>query len=189
MLFLEVLISFDPVTSTVRSFAMIYLTTFILALFLTQIARALPQACGDSIFTESSTLDPYGDELYGFTIPSPLRATYDNTYDYPRGSLNSVACSNGDNGLAARFPTFVDLPTFPYIGGAFDIVWNSPNCGGCWKITNKAIHISIYITAIDTAGAGFNIGEVAFKTLNNGQLGEGVLEVVAQKVPPSVCGL
>ena len=28
-----------------------------------------------------------------------IRATYDNTYDNPHGSMNSVACSNGENGL------------------------------------------------------------------------------------------
>jgi Cerato-platanin len=167
---------------------MIYLTTFILTLFLTQIARALPRACGDRILPDLETPDQYGDPLYDFTIPSPLRTTYDNTFDNAQGRLNGVACSDGVNGLASRYPTFGDLPSFPYIGGAFDIVWNSPNCGGCWKITNKASQSSIYITAIDTAGAGFNVAGAAYKELNSGRLG-GALEVTAQKVPQSVCGL
>jgi hypothetical protein len=143
---------------------MIYFTTFIFALFLTHVTRALPQP----------------------SAPTPLRATFDQTFDNPTGLLNNVACSNGDNGLAAKFPTFADLPTFPFIGGAFDVAWNSPNCGGCWEITNPANGASIFITAVDQAGAGFNIAEEAYKALNGGQLGGG-LDVVAQKVSPSIC--
>jgi hypothetical protein len=163
---------------------MVYLSTFILTLFLTQIARAQPPACHDPITPES--LNP--DTEYNLQIPSPLRATFDQTFDNPQGSLNGVACSNGDNGLAAKYPNFSDLPTFPYIGGAYDIAWNSPNCGGCWLITNPANGDSVYITAIDTAGAGFNIAQVAYKQLNGGELGGG-LNVVAKKVNRGICGL
>jgi hypothetical protein len=168
---------------------MLYLTTFIFTLFLTQIAHASPWGCDEPTFPDQTAPDLYDDALFDFTIPSPLRTTYDGTYDNSQGSLNSVACSNGNNGLVSRFPTFGDIPSFPNIGGAFDVVWDSPNCGGCWKVTNKANHKSIYITAVDTAGAGFNVAEAAFKKLNNGKLDVGVLEVTAQKVPPSVCGL
>ena len=163
---------------------MIYFTTFIIALFLTQIARALPQGCRDHVYPDLSTLD----EQFNLTIPSPLEVTFDATFDNPQGLLNNVACSNGDNGLASRFPTFDTLPTFPFIGGAYDIVWNSPNCGGCWKITNKANNRAIHITAIDTAGAGFNIAEAAFKVLSGGSLGNPLI-VTAQKIPESVCGI
>ena len=121
--------------------------------------------------------------------PSPLRATFDTTFDNRDGSLNNVACSNGPNGLASRFPTFGDIPNFPFIGGVFDVVWKSPNCGGCWNVTNPTTGVSIQITAIDTAGAGFNIAQEAFEKLNGGQIGQGVVDVVANKVAPSVCGL
>lgn len=126
--------------------------------------------------------------------PSPsttptLRATFDTFYDNKSGSMNNVACSNGANGLVARFPTFGDVPTFPAIGGAFDVVWNSPNCGSCWTLTNPATGVSINMVAVDTAGAGFNIAQEAFVQLNGGQVGQGVLDVVASKVAPSVCGL
>lgn len=120
---------------------------------------------------------------------STLRATYDTTYDNKSGSMNGVACSNGANGLAARFPTFGDVPSFPFIGGAFDVVWNSPNCGACWNLTNMATGVSISLTAVDSAGSGFNIAQEAFEKLNNGQIGSGVLDVVANKISPSVCGL
>ena len=121
--------------------------------------------------------------------PFPLRATYNATFDDKAGSLNSVACSNGPNGLASRFPTFGDIPNFPFVGGAFDVECNSPNCGGCWNITNPTTGVSIQITAIDTATGGFSIAQEAFEQLNGGQTGEGVVDVVANKVAPSVCGL
>ncbi|KAN0126456.1 Cerato-platanin domain containing protein [Russula decolorans] len=118
-----------------------------------------------------------------------LRATYDTTYDNMSGSLNNVACSDGPNGLAAQYPTFGDIPSFPFIGGAFDVVWNSPNCGSCWNLTNMATGVSINITAIDSTGSGFNIAQEAFERLNGGQIGQGVVDVVANKISPSVCGL
>jgi Cerato-platanin len=148
---------------------------FAFALFFTLAARALPQAPNQTPFCSSA--------------PSPLRATYDTTFDNPSGSMNGVACSNGANGLAAQFPTFGDLPSFPFIGGAFDIAWNSPNCGACWSITNPATGVSIIITAIDTAGAGFNIAKEAFEKLTNGDIGSGAVTVVATQVSPSACGL
>ncbi|KAI0308093.1 hypothetical protein B0F90DRAFT_1807398 [Multifurca ochricompacta] len=109
---------------------------------------------------------------YSNKPPSPLRATLDTTFDNKDGSLNGVACSNGPNGLASRFPTFGDIPSFPYIGGAYDIVW-----------------VMINITAIDTAGAGFNIAKEAFDRLSGSQVDQGAIDVVANKVSPSVCGL
>jgi hypothetical protein len=115
--------------------------------------------------------------------------TYDAAYDNKNSSLNSVACSNGANGLAARFPTFGDVPSFPFIGGAFDVVWNSPNCGGCWNLTNPATGATINITAIDAAAAGFNIAQEAFEKLTGGDVSKGAVDVVANKVSPSVCGL
>jgi hypothetical protein len=121
--------------------------------------------------------------------PSTFRTTFDTTFDNKAGSLNNVACSNGANGLVARFPTFGDIPKFPFIGGAFDVVWNSPNCGSCWNLTNAATGTSINIVAVDTAGSGFNIAQEAFVQLNGGQIGQGTVDVVASKVSPSICGL
>jgi hypothetical protein len=121
--------------------------------------------------------------------PATLRTTFDPTYDNKFGSMNTVACSNGANGLSARFPTFGDVPSFPFIGGAFDVVWNSPNCGGCWTLTNPATGTSINFVAVDAAGTGFNIAQEAFVQLNGGQIGKGALDVIASKVAPSVCGL
>jgi len=141
--------------------------TFALALLLTHVAHALPHA-------ESSTR------------ATTVRATFDYTYGNPSGSLNNVACSNGANGLVTKFPTFGNIPTFPFIGGAPGIVWNSPNCGGCWKLTNAATGTWIVMTAIDSA-ATFNLAQDAFKALNGGQIGQSVLDVVPEQISASFC--
>jgi len=108
--------------------------------------------------------------------PTPLRAVYDATFDNPTGSLN-VAC-----------PMPSPIPECSYIGGAFDVSFNSPNCGACWNITNPANRASIYMTAVDIAVAGFGVGSTAFGALNGGGIGTGVIDdVVATKVAPSFC--
>ena len=118
-----------------------------------------------------------------------IRATYDNTYDNPHGSMNSVACSNGENGLVGRFPTFHDVPNFPYIGGASAIEgWNSPQCGSCWRISYK--DKTIYATAIDFAGDGFNLSQEALDALTGGNAVKlGSVQVDAVQVDKSKCGL
>ena len=141
--------------------------SFALALFFTEVAHALPQAAAPT--------------------PSPLRAAFDGTFDNPTYSVGNVACSNGANGLASKYPTFNKIPNYPYVGGAFDIAWNSPNCGGCWRITNPANGAWIYMTAVDSAGHGFNLGTAAFNALNGGQ--KNTITVSATKVPRSYCGL
>jgi Cerato-platanin len=175
---------------------MVYITAFILTLFLTHIARALPRGCSDAISPESDDALrlSYGDSDAQYAITNPVPAaqykvTYDPKFDNELGSMDRVACSDGRHGLAARFAQFRNVPTFPYIGGAHDIHWNSPNCGSCWKLTNTANNASITITTIDRAGHGFNIAETAFEELNGGEVGEGMLQVEAHKVPIQVCGL
>ena len=140
-------------------------------------------------YPPKTTPTPYKPLSEPNTPSSTMRATYDTAYDNKSGSLNSVACSNGANGLMARFPTFGDIPSFPFIGGAFDVVWNSPNCGSCWNLTKMSTGVSINITAIDSAGSGFNIAQEAFERLNGGQIGQGVPDLVANKKSFSVCGL
>jgi hypothetical protein len=94
-------------------------------------------------------------------------------------------CSDGSTVSPRDSQKFGDVPNFPSIGGAFDIAWNSPNCGGFWLITNKGNGFVTVMTAIDTAGAGFSIAETAFRRLNGGQLGD-TLEVVAQQFDSGV---
>jgi hypothetical protein len=115
-----------------------------------------------------------------------LTATYDTNYDTASKSLNTVACSNGANGLVDKFPTFGDIPTFPYIGGVPGVTWNSPKCGGCWRLTNAATGKWIIMTAVDGT-ATFNLATKAFEDLNGGQIGQGTLDVVAKEVPRWWC--
>jgi len=120
-----------------------------------------------------------------------LPATYDNTFDNKQGSLNTVACSNGPNGLASRFPTFGNLPTYPNVGGAFAVSgWGSPNCGSCFSITYPETGKSITYTVIDTANPGFNMAQAALDYLTDGKAVQlGKVEVNAQQLPASACGL
>nr|ARW71860.1 cerato-platanin [Ceratocystis fimbriata] len=77
-------------------------------------------------------------------------------------SMGSVACSNGDHGLSAKYPTLGDLPAFPNVGGIPDIAgWDSPSCGTCWKVTIPG-GSSIFILGIDTGRGGFNVNPDAF---------------------------
>nr|AGQ22227.1 ceratoplatanin [Ceratocystis fimbriata]ARW71856.1 cerato-platanin [Ceratocystis fimbriata] len=77
-------------------------------------------------------------------------------------SMDSVACSNGQHGLSAKYPTLGDLPAFPNVGGVPDIAqWDSPSCGTCWKVTIPG-GSSIFILGIDTGRGGFNVNPDAF---------------------------
>ncbi|KAI0258612.1 Cerato-platanin [Gloeopeniophorella convolvens] len=115
---------------------------------------------------------------------------YDETYDNPSGSLATVSCSNGANGLLTKgFTDFQSLPSFPNIGAAQAIAgFNSPACGSCWQITYKGK--SIFVTAIDHAGDGFNLSLEAMNTLTDGNAVElGVVDATAKQVAASKCGL
>ena len=93
------------------------------------------------------------------------KVTWDSVYDNRKGDLNTVACSDGKNGLITKgYTTFGSLPDFPYIGGASAVTgWNSTGCATCWKLTYK--DKSIEILAIDHADEGFNISQEAMLEL------------------------
>jgi len=130
-------------------------------------------------------------------VPSALAVTlsYDPTYDNSGGSLSTVACSNGPNGLlTAGFTTFGSLPKFPHIGGAAAVEgWDSANCGTCWELTytnTKGVSKSINVLAIDHAQAGFNIALAAMNELTGNQAVQlGRVDVASKQVAASVCGL
>ncbi|KAF8909798.1 Cerato-platanin [Gymnopilus junonius] len=124
-----------------------------------------------------------------------LTTSYDTAYDNAGQSLDTVACSNGPNGLESLgFTTFGSLPSFPNIGGAPAVTgWNSPNCGTCWNLTYvnpRGISKSINILAIDVATPNFNIAEEAMNTLTGGQAVQlGRVTITAHQVVQSLCGL
>ncbi|KAG6831215.1 hypothetical protein H0H92_012012 [Tricholoma furcatifolium] len=123
-----------------------------------------------------------------------VSVSYDELYDNSAGSMDSVACSNGPNGLDPPYSTFGDLPNFPFIGGAQAIAgWDSPNCGTCWSLTyttSKGAAIQIDVLAIDVALNGFNIALEAMNTLTDGQAEFlGRVNATAIQVDASICGL
>ncbi|THH12287.1 hypothetical protein EW146_g7761 [Bondarzewia mesenterica] len=124
-------------------------------------------------------------------MPMTLPLFLDGIYDNKAGSLDSVACSNGEHGLDTRFRKFGDIPVFPFIGGAFAVTgWNSVNCGTCWSLTNPDTGITINYLAIDTVAVGFNGAIAAMDKLTNGRAAElGRINVSAFQLPASACGL
>ncbi|PHH76037.1 hypothetical protein CDD82_4155 [Ophiocordyceps australis] len=124
------------------------------------------------------------------TAVSAITVSFDPGYDDRGRSLNSVACSDGSNGLTRRgWKTQGDIPIFPYIGGAQAIAgWNSPECGSCWKLDYDGR--SIKVLAIDHTDAGFNIAEAAMNALTDGLARQvGRVDAQATKLTPKDCGL
>jgi hypothetical protein len=154
----------------------IFSATFALALLLAQVAHALPQGP-----------TPPSLPTLSLPTPSPLRATFDPKLDNRDRSMDTVACSNLEG-----FKTFGDIPHFPAIGGAFDIVWYSPNCGSCWNITHARTGTSIQMTAIDGSGVGLGLGTVPFNFLTSGDDTPGdktlhAVDVIANKLYNTPC--
>ncbi|PWY74384.1 Cerato-platanin-domain-containing protein [Aspergillus heteromorphus CBS 117.55] len=97
-----------------------------------------------------------------------VSVSYDTAYDVSTTSLDTVSCSDGTYGLVSKWPTFGSIPSFPYIGGSPTIAgWDDPNCGKCYEL-DYAGNV-IYITAIDAAPGGFNIGLTAMNALTGGE--------------------
>ena len=171
---------------------MIYLTTFILTLLLSHIARATP-ACGDVASPEELHDPTYADAADGqHALPIILyNVTWTNYYDNPNGDTNKVACNNGPHGIHHRYPHFKNIPHFPYIGAAWNVKWGSEYCGSCWNLTNLKTHRTISITVIDSvkSGHGYNISKEAFNVLNGGKLGSTWLQAEAKQVSANPCGL
>ena len=118
-----------------------------------------------------------------------VTVSYDQTYDNASGSLDTVACSDGPNGLETKgYTTFGSLPHFPNIGGAAAVAgWNSPQCGTCWQLTYNGK--SINVLAVDHTDSGFNIALGAMQSLTGGNaidLGV-VTATVAGPMPLASC--
>ncbi|KAG2047732.1 Cerato-platanin [Suillus hirtellus] len=135
--------------------------------------------------------------LATYAIATSYSLSYDTNYDVGSNSLNTVACSDGSNGLESRgYTTFSSIPNFPYIGGAPQITGsNSAYCGSCWEITysSSSATTTKYVTAIDVgdeARDGFNLSLEAMNDLTGGQAEFlGRITVTATQVDESNCGL
>nr|AGL40521.1 cerato-platanin 6 [Crinipellis campanella] len=142
-----------------------------------------------SLFLSSLALALLPTQTFAVTL------AYDTVYDNAAGSLSTVACSDGANGLLTRgFTTFGSLPSFPNIGAAEAITgWNSTACGSCWEVTftnSSGIAKSLNITAIDVATPGFVLAQAAMDELtNNNAVAFGRVDVTSRQVNASACGL
>jgi hypothetical protein len=124
------------------------------------------------------------------SVASADTVRYNSFYDNPSTSLNDVACSNGFNGLVTLgFNTFGELPTFPFVGGAFAVSgWESPECGSCWELSYDGE--SIYVTAIDAVQDGFDLSFEAMFVLTGGNIvALDSIDAIATQVPKSHCEL
>ncbi|KAF8521002.1 hypothetical protein JB92DRAFT_2827972 [Gautieria morchelliformis] len=143
-------------------------------------------------------------------VADSVTVSFDNTYDTPGGSLATVACSDGSNGLLSRFPTFGNLPTFPNIGGAqasSRTATRTAGRAGSWRSTARrskvrpssiflfhgggAAHIlPLSVLAVDHVVAGFNIAQEVMDTLTGGQaVVLGRIMATATQLAVSACGL
>ncbi|KAI0081418.1 Cerato-platanin [Panus rudis PR-1116 ss-1] len=119
-----------------------------------------------------------------------VTVSYDRTYDNKSGSLATVACSDGPNGLLTKgYTTFGSLKNFPNIGGAAAVAsWNSPACGTCWQLTYNGKNINVL--AVDHTDDGFNLSFEAMDTLTNGQAEFlGRVDATVKQLSASACGL
>jgi hypothetical protein len=121
---------------------------------------------------------------------SATTVSYDTGYDDKSRPMTSVACSDGPNGLITKYgwKTQGNIPT-PYVGGVNIIAgWNSPNCGGCYRLEYKGRKINVL--AIDHAASGFNIGLDAMNALTGGQATKlGRVNAQVYHADASACGL
>jgi hypothetical protein len=121
--------------------------------------------------------------------------SYDPKFDVGATSLNTVACSNGDFGLVTEgYTTFGSLPSFFRIGGAPTIAgWGSNKCGACYQIqytSATGATNSMFVTAVDAAPGGFNVGVQAMNQLTGNRAEElGRVNVVWTEVARENCGL
>ena len=125
-----------------------------------------------------------------FSAVSATDVRYDTTYDNAQGSLSTVACSDGANGLLTKgYTTFGSLPSYPNITAAQAIAgWNSTSCGSCWQITYG--DVSVNVLAIDHAADGFVLSLEAMNSLTGGNAVQfGTVDAQATQIDPQNCGL
>ncbi|RXW25321.1 hypothetical protein EST38_g496 [Candolleomyces aberdarensis] len=125
----------------------------------------------------------------------PLQTTinFDDRYCVGSTSLQTTACSTGENGLITRgFPTFGSLPTFPAIAGSqFVEGFNSTSCGACWEVFDPNTGRSVFLTLVNTAPTGFTLCTdtlLALTGFNRTNVPNSI-PVEARAIPAADCGL
>jgi hypothetical protein len=167
---------------------MIYLTTFILTILLSHIARATP-ACGDVASPEELYNPAFADAQQDqHTLLPIVRDNVKWTHNYgPNHSTKGIACPN----IAHRYPLFKDIPLYPYIGGIWIIKDDPKFCGTCWNLTAVKTRKTIFVIAIDSSEPGwFNLSETAFILLNSSIPPPGIsLQATFREVDGFHCGI
>jgi hypothetical protein len=102
-------------------------------------------------------------------------SAYVTYHNYFSGQpLTQVSCSDGSEGLITRWGYSTIDPMSPYVAAVSNVVWNSPNCGKCYKVTANNGKV-IYVTAIDhcepvgSAALHFDMHPTAFNELFGNQ--------------------
>ncbi|KAJ2917032.1 hypothetical protein MD484_g3404, partial [Candolleomyces efflorescens] len=125
----------------------------------------------------------------------PIQSTinYDDRYCVGPTSLQTTACSTGENGLITRgFPTFGSLPTFPGIAGSqFVEGFNSTSCGACWRVSYPDTGRSVVLTLVNNAPTGFTLCTDTLLALTGFDRDNvpNSIPVQATALPDSDCGL
>ncbi|KAI0396817.1 EC5 protein [Xylariaceae sp. FL0594] len=125
-------------------------------------------------------------------------ARYDKRYADRNTHLFTVECYDGSNGLATRYgwTTLGNVRSFPDVAAASFVVWDSPQCGTCWRVsyTNAGTGQTrnAYVTMVDFAdGEGFVLSTTTFDRITGGLASKGVgsVKVQVEQVRRETCGL
>ena len=174
---------------------MIYFTTFIFALLLAHVARAVPQAaCGhaspDSPQEQYYTTYDDSEQLAPLTYNLRPEAKYDSG-STSSATLTCKAKPYGPMGLS--YYTFSNFPSFPYIGGAQGATFGNPSCGQCLRLNLPGAAASgrpIYMLVVDSSQSGLTIGKRAFDDLTGNPTNPPTsVQVEGAVVPAYLCGL
>lgn len=124
----------------------------------------------------------------------PVSVSIDEKLNQGATSLNTVACSDGSNGLVKKgFSTLKSLPKYPLIASAPTVKgWNSPKCGQCYQLHyhNGKTDQTVNVLAVDAGPAGFGLSSKAMNILTHGE-GEqkGRVQATFTETDQSKCGL
>lgn len=146
-----------------------------------------------SLFALASAVAVPADTDSDFLGHRPITISIEKKFDEGSTSLNTVACSDGSNGLIKKgFSTFNSLPKYPLIASAPTVKgWNSPKCGQCYQLYyhNGKIEQTLNVLAVDAGPAGFNLGSKAMEKLTHGE-GEqkGRVQASYVEIDQSKCG-
>lgn len=88
-------------------------------------------------------------------------------------SLETVACSNGANGIMVKYGMTTLDQLFPYVTASSFATWNSPNCGGCYQLNYKGKSIKITVIdqcqMIDGYSTHFDLSREAFEEISGNE--------------------